>query len=272
MAASDCARVFVIRKTGNEIEGKISYTQEADNPLALVFKIDDLTSKTRIASYSWTVNDVDKKETTDPTLDYLFTQYGKQTISVIMKDYTGNTFTLEARFTLSKPLKLVKYIKENQVLANSLIRVLDTNGITLLDNTFDSVEGIYVISNFSVPQSGITFNAQSVRVMDPQYELTNVEWDFNEDGKYEKTGKIITGVNFLDEKKYIVVVRYSFASKIKNDSQTLTETIVFDTKKKEIVPHLQVTPDSDYAPTTVKFDASASEVRSGNITKYTYDF
>ena len=48
--------------------------------------------------------------------------------------------------------------------------------------------------------------------------------------------------------------------------------LIFDGKKRDIVPQLQITPESDYAPTTVKFDASASEVKNGTISKYTYDF
>jgi hypothetical protein len=67
--------------------------------------------------------------------------------------------------------------------------------------------------------------------------------------------------DFLEEKKYTVVVHYTFGSNEKNDIQTIDETLIFDGKKRDIVPVLDIVPDSEYAPTKVKFDASASEVR-----------
>jgi len=48
--------------------------------------------------------------------------------------------------------------------------------------------------------------------------------------------------------------------------------LIFDGKKKDIIPRLKIVPESEYAPTVVKFDASASEVKDGSITKFTYDF
>jgi hypothetical protein len=48
--------------------------------------------------------------------------------------------------------------------------------------------------------------------------------------------------------------------------------MIFDGKKKEIVPRIVISPESEYAPTVVKFDASASEVKDGSISKFTYDF
>jgi len=103
-----------------------------------------------------------------------------------LTDYAGNTFELTDDFVLMKPLKLVKLIQNSTLMSNSLLKVFDVNGESLINETFDSNNNLYNITDFSVPQPSVTFNAVSVRVTDPKYELIEVEWDFDGDSKYDQ--------------------------------------------------------------------------------------
>jgi hypothetical protein len=128
-----------------------------------------------------------------------------------MEDYAGNSFEFVDEFVLMKPLKLVKLIQDNKIVSNSLLKVFDVNGNSLINDTYDNNSGIYNITDLAIPQSGVTFNALSVRVTDPKYDLLEVEWDFDGDGKYEQKGKVVK-YNFLEERKYTVVAHYTFSS------------------------------------------------------------
>lgn len=129
---------------------------------------------------------------------------------------------------------------------------------------------MYYLSDIAVPEK-FHFDASDIRVTDPTYDVKEIEWDLNGDGKFEKTGKT-ADFEMVEETKITSTVKYTFYSEAKKDEQSLTEQIVFDSKLKEMMPRLQVTQDSDYAPVTIRFDGSASAVKSGTITKFIYDF
>jgi chitodextrinase len=229
-----------------------------------------MKSKAGIKKYSWLINDNFVIDALN-SLEYTFTDYGKQKVSVKITDFAGNTYELLDEFNLLRPLKLATLKKDNHVVTNSLLKVTDSNGNSLINDTYNKEENVYDITDFDIPQTSVTFNANSVRVTDPKYDLINVDWDFDGDGKFEQKGKVVKH-DFLEEKKYTVTAHYTFISNEKSDEQYLDETLIFDGKKKEIIPRLKIIPDSEYAPTTVRFDASASETKAGTITKFTYDF
>jgi len=62
----------------------------------------------------------------------------------------------------------------------------------------------------------IGLDATDVKVDKYGYELTNVEWDFNNDGKFEKLGNKVD-YELIEEKRYTVTVRYMFENKEKNE-------------------------------------------------------
>ena len=72
-------------------------------------------------------------------------------------------------------------------------------------------------------------------------------------------------------------VKYLFHNASQDVRSELVEHIVFDGKKKDLAANIVISsPDSKdenfYAPTTVRFDGSASRAKDGKITKFIYDF
>jgi PKD repeat protein len=55
-------------------------------------------------------------------------------------------------------------------------------------------------------------------------------------------------------------------------TQISVDTIILDIERKRLNPILTLSQMSDYAPTIVAFDASASESVAGQIKKFIYDF
>ncbi|MFB0964784.1 MAG: PKD domain-containing protein [Patescibacteria group bacterium] len=72
-------------------------------------------------------------------------------------------------------------------------------------------------------------------------------------------------------------MKYVFHNATDDDRSEATERVIFDGKKKDLAANIVITsPDSKdenfYAPTTIKFDGSASRTKDGTITKFIYDF
>jgi len=127
--------------------------------------------------------------------------------------------------------------------------------------------GVYFID---VPQT-FTFDANFVRTQDKNYDLESVAWDFNGSGTYDQKGKKMKQ-NFFEEQKYTVIARYTFTNILTRQKQDVTEMFIFDGRKQDVAPRLEVTQDSPYAPSRVRFDGSASQVRNGEIMEYLFDF
>lgn len=117
----------------------------------------------------------------------------------------------------------------------------------------------------------VLLNATDVKVENYGYELTDVEWDINNDGVFEKTGNILK-YELIEEKRYTFQVRYIFTNKEKNLTSTLEEKIIFESTRKDVTLNMNLTKDSEYAPTTIHVDGSASIPKSGTIAKFMYDF
>jgi len=67
-------------------------------------------------------------------------------------------------------------------------------------------------------------------------------------------------------------VRYTFLNREKGITIPIEEKIIFEPEKKDIAINLKLTQDSEYAPTIVHVDGSASTPKIGTIIKFIYDF
>lgn len=117
----------------------------------------------------------------------------------------------------------------------------------------------------------IKFDATDVKVDNYGYELTSVDWNLDGDSVFEENGPK-TKYELIEEKRYTFQVRYTFTNKEKNIISTMEEKIIFEPEKKDITIALKFTQDSEYAPTTIHVDGSASIPKTGTITKFMYDF
>lgn len=168
---------------------------------------------------------------------------------------------------IKPPLQLLK--KGN----DSLLKVLDESGNNLIENTFDVNTKSYRINSIQIP-SKITFDATDITIRNEGYELGKVLWKIADD---QLSGNKIE-YDFVEEIRYEILVTYVFVNKITKAETQVSEKIVIEGKSKEIVPSLLISSlgndslDNLFATVDVKFDASASKVRSGKISQFIYDF
>jgi len=266
-----CDRVFIVNWENNSenITWVINYKQDEENPLILKLMIGEIKNKEKIASYKWMADDNDLIwEEESP--EYTFSNFWAHSVKVILTDNLWGTSEIKSSIIIRKPLTLVRPIQTWEVNDNnSMLKIQREDKTSVIDNTYKRDLKAYYIEEW-IPAK-LTFNANLIAVNDPTYDLKNVEWDFNWDGKFEKTWEVIRQ-DFLESKKYTITVQYTFQSKLKNNTEKLTETIIINGIKKDIDIKLKISSESSYAPVIVHFDWSASEVREWNIAKYTYDF
>lgn len=85
-----------------------------------------------------------------------------------------------------------------------------------------------------------------------------------------------TVLELTQEGRYEVIGTYTFTRK-NGSTQNMeekkgTDRMIFTIAKSDIRPILNIAEHSDYVPVTIEFDASASESKYGEITKFIFDF
>lgn len=186
-------------------------------------------------------------------------------IVLYVNDSAGNTTELSDSFPILHPLKFVKGSS-----AESLLKITDSSNKSLIVDVYDKALKAYHITDVAIP-TNVSFDATDIRVENYGYELDNVEWDFDNDGTYEKVG-MKAKYELIEEKRYTFRVRYTFADKEKNIVSSIGEKIIFEPEMKDVNLTLKLTQDSEYAPTNIHVDGSASIPKEGTITKFMYDF
>lgn len=250
----------------------IQITSDRDNidPLSFRFWIDFWKTEKVISVYNWSI-DWDQECGNEEVCEFKFIKYWKHKLHLQMKEPGWAIIELDKDLDIKKPLVLSLPNWEDSSIStnNSLLRVTDKDGNSAIANKYLRDLQEYH-ANVNIP-SELTFNSNYVKVTDSYYDLEKTEWDFDNNWKFEKSWNEVK-YSFLEDKKYTVTVKYTFNSKIKNDIQTVSERIVFEAEKKNIYLKLDVKQDSDYAPTVLHFDWSATYAKDGIITKFTYDF
>ncbi|EKD29456.1 MAG: PKD protein, partial [uncultured bacterium (gcode 4)] len=266
--AGNCDKIFIVpAKWQSSVSAKIVYERDPENPLTYLFRLEDVRVKTgEITGYKWIV-DGTTVASTEESFEYTFTDYKETKVTIQIRDSAGNMVEISEDINVSPPLSFVKWPH-----AESLLKISDSTEKSLIDDTYSKSLKWYLISgiNMDVPTI-VWFNATDVKVDNYGYELTNVEWDFNNDGTFEKTGEKVK-YELIEEKRYTVTVRYTFTAPEQKESWTLEEKIFLEPKKKNISVSLKVNQDSEYAPATIHVDGSASQLKEGTITKFMYDF
>lgn len=269
--SNNCDKIFDIKinDTWDKQDWKITFEQDKINPLMISFT-SNISDKDQISTYKWLIDGSDMPST-EQNLEYTFTSYWKHTVLLTTTDFVWNSKDISLDLIIRKPLVLVKPDSSLDPLGvnNSLLRIEDEKWSSLIDKSYKRDLKAYYIKT-EVPKK-LNFNANYVKVTDNTYELTNVSWDFNWDWTFEKTWKDIS-FEFDENKKYTITVEYTFDSKLRNSTQKISENIIVEWAKKEFDLNLKVVQDSEYAPTLVHIDWSASQVSDGSISKYTYDF
>lgn len=264
--ADTCDKLFMISAKWREnIEANILHKQDEENPLKYAFSLGNKRVKSgEIVDYKWIIDN--HTVSNDSSFDYVFSgEYKDVKIKVILTDSAGKTTELNESFSILYPLNLVKWSE-----SESLLHILDSSQKSLIDNTYNKAIKAYYITDISTPEN-IILDATDIKVENPGYELTNVAWDMNGDGMFEKNG-MKQMYELVEEKRYTIQVQYTFVNTTKNITTSIKEKIIFEPREKDINIILKLTQDFEYAPTVVHLDGSASIPKTGTITKFMYDF
>lgn len=264
-----CDKIFIVwAEWQSDFWWVILTEKDPLSPLIVNFSFQPKNNDTVISSYLWSFDDNTQED--KETVEHVFLDYWKHNVKLDLKLANWTTSSLFQDINIQKPLLLSKPTSDNPYENNnSLIRITDKSWKSVVEWTYKRDLSMYHLK-VGIPLT-LDFDASYVKVDERTYDLDKVEWDFNEDWKFEKSWEKVS-YNFLENKKYTILIKYTFNSKLRKDVQVMDEKIVVEADKKDIDVQLSSTQDSDYAPTIVHFDWSASQVKEWTITKFTYDF
>jgi len=263
-------KIFIINKSvQNQIKWEIQFTQDIVDDLKYTLSVknpDTSFGNGFIESFIWSLDDkiITKKSDLEnieesSLVEHTFQKYGEQKITVQLKDSAGKTKTLRTTINVPKRLKL-----KNQ------LRIY--NKWDLMDNyRYEKSNREYYIDELPTP-TNLKLDARLIRSNNLLYSLKWVSWDTNWDGKTDKVWKTLSyPVNI--EWNHTIEATYHFQHrKIEGDKINFTERIYIESIKKDSILNLVITPENNYVPTFVRFDASKSEVKWKNIEKFIYNY
>jgi PKD repeat protein len=264
-------KVIVISPDGvSDISGEISYQQSIDEELLFTFTVDNPSTGFAngfIESYQWKIEDKTYGKTAElwnteiaPSIEHEFEKYGEQKIEVLLTDSLGKTQALQKTINIQKQVELI-----------SLLIISDSDDTEIEDVRYEAKAHEYYIDGLGIP-TVLNIDARYVRPKNNIYSLKDVSWDVWNDGDIDGTGKSYD-FEIPTEWNHILVTNYVFEHRKDTENTIeLQEYIFVEWIKKEAILDLKIEYDSNYAPITVRFDASASFIKNDDIIKFIYDY
>lgn len=248
------------------VETQVDWTinfNKTDNDLVYELSIKDIKiwlDDWYIESFKWIIWDDEKilknevwNEFDSSKLKYSFPDYWKHEVKMVLTDTNWRT----------KELKKIIDVKKETLLKNSLSI---SDNWTKLDVRHEN--WIYYIQDLPIP-TRIKFDANLLKTENPNDSLKKVIWEY--DWKNDDWNTL--SYNIETEWKSVIKATYIFSSIKDSSEKTITETIYINSIKKEAILDLEIKPsEEEYVPVTIKFDASKSEIKDENITKFIYDY
>lgn len=258
------------RWTG-DISGEIEAVKSYENPLDFTFKVKNLTTweangfVDRLEWVIWSdvklIREINLENIEDSsTYKYTFSTYGKKTVKLRIYDELNNVKEIETEVEVPRQIKLSR-----QMVISNEWENYD------MDEVFNPIRWEVSLDNVWAPTT-INFNAERVRAERVYYRLEKVSWDTDWDWEYDKETKVldfeVPYTNLFNLK-----VKFDFRHlKNKEDVVSIEQNIFIDAVEKESQLSLKLLPESEYAPTVVKFDATASKVKNDDIISFIYDY
>jgi PKD repeat protein len=262
-------KVFIISwEEKSDIDWEIVYEQNPDEDLNTTLKVKNIKN----SEWNWYINNfkwyiwneiiektsqIDNQEKSSE-LNYIFRWYWDKEIKVILTSSNGKTKELTKIITIKKSLLLkdqLKFYNDNQE----------------IDVKYKNKTHEYFIDTLWVPTT-LKIDSSEVTSEDIIYNLSDVSWDTDWDWKIDKVWKTID-FEINTEWNKNVVAYYTFEHRrIKWKKLNMQENIYITWVKKESQLDLQIYQPSSYAPVSIKFDASKSEVKNENIVKFIYNY
>jgi PKD repeat protein len=144
----------------------------------------------------------------------------------------------------------------NEDLATQIINVVEEGSSPTANIEADQTTG-------SVPLT-VSFDATSS--IDPDEDIIDYEWDFDEDGLSDESGDVTT---YTFEEVGTYQVTLTTTDSIGNTDTEIIEIVVTE---QGVVAKLEIDSSNGEVPLTVSFDASSSTFKEGNILSYEFDF
>ncbi|MFA5917058.1 MAG: ATPase, T2SS/T4P/T4SS family [Candidatus Gracilibacteria bacterium] len=256
-------KVFLINGLiETKINGIIEETR-TDNDLTYEFVVKDVKKGIDdgfIESYKWIIGENEKilkniegKEEESSKIKHTFIDYGKKEVKVILTDSYGKTKEIT---------KIINVIK-NTKLKNNLSIYDDGNKI---DPRYEN--NIYYIQDLLIPTT-LKFDARSLKTDNPMDSLQKVTWEL--DSK-TKIGNIFV-FKMEYEGRATINAKYTFKNIKDSSIKEISDIIYINSIKKDALLDLEIKPsEEEYVPITIQFDASKSEIKDENITKFIFDY
>lgn len=270
-ADESISKVIVISPDwASDISGNITHEQNLENELLYTFTVENASTwfaNGFIESYTWTIEDKTytvngdlSDPSTSPEIEHEFSSFGDQEIEVLLTDSKGKTETIRKTLSIQKKVSL-----------RAPLMIRDDNSEEIEELRYEEKTHEYFIDNFGVP-AWIELDARLVRPVNILYSLTDVSWDVWNDGDIDGRGKSFE--YFVPtEGNHVIVAEYTFTHRKKpDDTISLKEFVYIEWIKKEAILNLKMEFDSNYAPVTVRFDASESFIKQDDIVKFIYDY
>ncbi len=263
-------KIFIINKSAkNDIDWEIKYTQDPVNDLKYTLSVANPNTNFWngfIESFVWELDNkiITKKSDLEnieesSLVEHIFQKHGSQKVTVKLQDSAWKVKILTAIIDVPKRLKL-----KNQ------LRVYN-NGELMKDYRYEKSNREYYIDELPTP-TDLKLDARLIRASDNRYSLKSVSWDTDWDGKTDKVWKTLSYPVDVEWNHTIEATYHFVHRKIEWDKINFIERIYIESIKKDSILNLVITPENNYVPTFVRFDASKSEVKWKNIEKFIYDY
>jgi PKD repeat protein len=158
--------------------------------------------------------------------------------------------------------KIINVIK-NTKLKNNLSIYDDWNKI---DPRYEN--NIYYIQDLLIPTT-LKFDARSLKTDNPMDSLQKVTWEL--DSKTKIWNIFVFKMEY--EWRATINAKYTFKNIKDSSIKEISDIIYINSIKKDALLDLEIKPsEEEYVPITIQFDASKSEIKDENITKFIFDY
>lgn len=263
-------KIFIIwAADDNNISWEIWYNRSILNDLEFDFEVKNIENEFGewyIKEFLWEIEwktytkkwEIDDQEWSSK-ITHEFSQYWDNTIKVTLTNSNDKTKILTLDLNIPKKVQLQKPLK------------IYNNWELLEDIEYDTNNNEYFINELPIP-TNLKFDARLIRPEGSLYILSKVDWDYNNDWDIDSSWKLLDHTIELDW-NHTISVTYTFSHrKIKDKELKLTEKIYIEWVKKDAILSLKIEKENNYAPITVRFDASKSSVKNEDIVKFTWDY
>ena len=261
-----CDRIFLISDTNTEkVHWEITATQNPVNALVYEFELKDTDINVdEIQWYKWITNEwnIICEWNTTGKCEYALPKYGKYSITLEIILANNEIIRIKKDGNVQAPVKLMRPL-----------RIMGPDKTNLaIDNNFDDTLKAFVLKWVPTPTE-LILDAQDVVPNNQWLTLQSVEWEIMEIWQpvKKKIGIKITA-DILTNMRHEIIGKYTFKNRESWTLEYAQERIIVESNQTEIIPELYIEKESDYAPTIVRADASASTTKEWNIKKFIFDF